>query len=264
MSWVRSAESQNKAHYTMLEKYGGYTLQSEVLRTKMRDTIVSKYGFDNPMKVKKFSKKSWETKDKLWEETVLKEFPIKYKDNFESNCVSFNEDDMSVYILSEKMSIQFLSENGHQLKPKWGKFHTSVALVKDDVVYQVLRFEKHKQNVVLADFGTKIGFYNPNCYTKLMDYSFYLLGLDSFTVKIPRSIATLPLTYSLSVEFVLEGVYDVFWILEDCSLKKLTRWDDIPEMKKKYDYVTSDFLDLYQYKRQEGRHFSLLDELELG
>ena len=261
MSWVRSAESQNKAHSTMIEKYGGYTFQSEILRSKICDTLVSKYGVDNPMKLKEFSEKAVLTKNRIWEETVLREFPMKQHESKNVRYKAFNEDEMSVYILSEKMSVQFLSENGHLLKPNWGKFHTSVALIKDNVVYQVLRFEKHKQNVVLVNFGTKSGFFNPNEYTKLMDYSFQLLGLDDFTMLIPRSLATLPLIYSLSVEFVCAGLYDVFWVVEDNSLKKLTRWDNIAEMKEKYNYVTSDFLDLYQYKRQAGRHLSLLDEL---
>lgn len=263
MTWNRSEETQNKACSTMIEKYGGYTLQSDILRSKMSSTMIEKYGVDNPMKSSVFHKKSELTKDRLWEETVLREFPMKNTIKDSLQYEPFNEDEMAVYILAEKMSIQFLSENGHQLKPKWGKFHTSIALVKDDIIYQVLRFEKHKQNVMLADFGTKSGFFNPNDYAKLIDYSFYLLGLDSFTVKIPRSLATLSLTYSLSAELVSQGIYDVFWILEDNSLRKLTRWDDIAEMKKKYDYVTSDFLDLYQYKRQEGRHFSLYEELDL-
>lgn len=245
----------------MIEKYGGYTFQSEILRSKICDTLVSKYGVDNPMKLKEFSEKSVLTKNKIWEETVLREFPMKKQGIKDKQSKPFNEDEMSVYILSEKMSVQFLSENGHLLKPKWGKFHTSVALIKDNIVYQVLRFEKHEQNVVLANFGTKSGFFNPNEYTKLMDYSFQLLGLDDFTMMIPRSLATLSLIYSLSVEFVSEGLYEVYWILEDNTLKKLTRWDNITEMKRKYDYVTSDFLDLYQYKRQAGRHLSLLDEL---
>lgn len=254
-----------KARQTMVERYGAeYTFQSLELKERAKQTMVERYGADHPMHIEYVPEDAAQLRKENWNKTILQEFPLKMqikKPN--QNLQPINEDEMRVYMLKDKECIEFLKENGNRIEPKWGKIHKSLGLVKDQVIYQVLRFEKSGSEVVLADFGTKEGYYNPNLYTLLLDTAISVLSIDSFKCAIPRSIASLELTYSLSLELMEKGMYSVYWILDDNKVKRLTVRDNISEMKERFDYFTTDYLDIYQYKRQEGRHVSLIDEINV-
>ena len=257
-------EQKKMAEETMMEKYGvRYTFQSEELTQKGKETMMEKYGADHPMHIGYNPEVAAELRKENWNKTILEEFPFKplEKSTF-SDLKPFEEDRMQVYMLRDKESVKFLKENGHQVVPKWGKIHKSIGLVFNAEIYQVLRFEKCNDEIILADFGTREGFFNPNNYTLLLDTAIDVMNIDSFTCEIPRSIATLDLIYSLSLELVEKGMYQVFWVLDDGTLKRLTIRDNIQEMKKKFQYVTSDYIDTYKYVKQQGRHLTVIEEIQ--
>lgn len=249
---------------TMTERYGGFTLSSAVLSSKVAECNQFKYGCTNAMENKSISAKAVVNRRLNRAELIHLKFPVNMLSNSNSakdNLEIIDEDTASVTIVKEKISISFLNKNGHRLCPKYSNRHANIGLMNNNKLYQLIRFELHNDNIVLADFGTLKGYYNPNQYTKLLDCAIKTLGIDGFKCKIPRSLATLDLTYSLSVNLISRGEYEVFWVLEDGSLKKLTQRDNIDEMKKKYDYVTTDYLDEYEYVKQEGRADCEIDDI---
>lgn len=250
---------------TMMDKYGvRWTFQSDKLVAKGRETMLEKYGAEHPMHIEGVPEEAAKLRQELWRETILRKFPLKMQAKESAPLLgSIDEDEMSVYMLRDKESVEFLKKNGHRVAPKWGRVHKSLGLVLEGRVYQVLRFEKSGSDIFLADFGTAKGYYNSNNFTKLIDAAISILNLDSFKCYIPRSLATLDLTYSLSVELVERGMYKVFWKISEEKLKKLTIRDDINEMKQRFDYITTDYLDLYHYVPQQGRHFTLEEEIKL-
>ena len=257
-------EARKKARETSLKHYGvEVPAQSKIVYDRIKSTMLEKYGVDNIQKRSDFNESALITRKQNWINKVQQEFPLKLlHSNNNIDLKTIDEDDMAVYVIKEKDSVKFLNEFGHAILPKRRKIHSSLGLIKDGLIYQVIRFERKRSDIILADFGTRSGFYNSNQYTKLLDAAVQTLGVDDFTCRIPRSLASLELTYSLSVELVEKGMYEVFWITENNKLKRLTRWDSIADLKQKYDYVTSDYLDLYRYKRQPERHLSVLQELQ--
>lgn len=209
----------------------------------MTNTI--RYGCANVMqidstKVKRKNSKKTE-KHKL--------LPIKRVSNtsLENPNFKIDESSMSVFILTEGASKEFLKHYGFRYVHKFSNIHLSLGLVKDGILYQVIRFEKSQKtdNIVLVDFGTRFGYFNPKGYAKLIHYATEFRGVEQFESSIPRNIADDLTIQSLRIELISRGDYEVYWIVEGDKLKKLTSWDNIPEMLQKYDYVTTDYIDYY-------------------
>lgn len=232
----------------MQTKYNvDYALQCDQLKQKQIETMRNKYGVDNIQQLPEFSAKARLTQTVNWNLKVKAELPIKMKKPELLPHFYINESKMTIFKLREEASVQFLSRYGHRMIQKFGKKHLSLGLVDDGILYQVIRFEAHKGKIVLEDFGTRGGYYNPNYYAKLTDAAINLFSIEEYSCKIPRGIATPEVVQSLSLELVSTGPYEVYWITED-GLKKLTRRHNIEEMRAKYDYITSDYLDLFVSK----------------
>lgn len=133
----------------------------------------------------------------------------------------------------------------------------SVGLVNDGILYQLMRFEKvpNQNKIMLVDFGIRDGYFNPNYYTKLFKFATQTKGIEEFSAKIPRNIATDELLNSMSLKLVNKGDYEVYWKIETknklvqlpVEYKRLTQRDDIESMLQQYDYVTTDYIDTYEY-----------------
>lgn len=244
-----TAEARKKAKATMIEKYGGATtMQSEELRARCKQSLIEKYGVDNASKNKDVDAKRKASRKQNRINFIHSEFPLKIE------CVSdegphfvIDEKQMEVYTLKERACVEFLKHSGCQFNFKFGKVHQSFGLVKDGILYQVIRFEKHKDKIWLANLGTRRNYVNPNGYSKLLATAIAITGVDEFVCELPRSFATNEVINSLSLELVKQGEYKVYWKVEN-GLKKLSERDNIEEMKSKYEYVTTDYLDLYQFK----------------
>lgn len=252
-SYTSTAEMQQKSKETMQKKYGvDYALSSPQIQQKSKETLLQKYGVDNIKKVKTVSELIDDKRHVNWIEKVHTCFPIKLGiDQSPKQLNRIDENKMNLYLLLEKVSVSFLAKYGHRINPKQGKIHMSFGLVFDKTVYQVIRFERATSNeIILADFGTKAGYYNPNGYTRLLKFAIQSRGIDAFYASIPRYIATPETLKSLSVEKIKDGDYTVYWKMKDGTLKQLTNRDNIDEMMKEYEYVTSDYIDLYRYNPQ--------------
>lgn len=235
---------------TMQERYGvDYGLQSEELKRKQINTMIDKYGVGNIQKIPEFSAKARMTQRANWNKKVQSEFPLKLIPKETAPCFWFDESDMQIFFLKDKASVEFLRCQGHQVCPKFGKKHLSVGLADNGILYQVLRFEEHKGEICLTNFGTRHHYFNPNYYSKLLQEVTKVLELEEFTCAIPRTLAVPELVQSLSIELVSYGTYEVYWVTED-GLKRLTNRHNISEMKSRYDYVTSDYLDLYRFNNK--------------
>lgn len=242
-----SAEARSKAKVTMGFKFGvDFAMQSEEVKKKARASLLSKYGVDNAMKDRAVVEKALKTKEMRWNEFVRKEFPLKMVQS-DPTLFRIDETKMQVFVLTEVASKCFLQHYGHRIAPRWGRKHCSLGLVKDGVLYQVVRFECNSKGTQLVDFGMRGAYFNPNYYTKLIQVATDTLCIDYYTCRVPRTAAVPQLVDSLSLELISEGMYEVYWII-DSKFRKLTRNDDVSEMKKKYDYVTTDYLDLYTKK----------------
>lgn len=242
-------EAREKAKATMQKKFGvDYAMQSPEIYRKGVETLQRKYGVDNIKKLKKSESLSTTIKDKFTQ-TILTEFPLKTLPNPDGPLFRIEEEHMQVYVLKERASVEFLKRYGQRVCPKFGKIHTSVGLVDDGILYQVLRFERKQGVIYLADFGTRGNYMNPNYYSKLMGEALNTIGIDSFKCVVPRSLASPELLKSLSVKLVKEGMYDVYWRLEE-GLRKVNSRDNVIEMKKRYDYITTDYLDEYEYTNE--------------
>jgi hypothetical protein len=47
---IRSTEVQEKRLNSLLEKYGQYPISSEAVRDRIKETMLDRYGVDNPLK----------------------------------------------------------------------------------------------------------------------------------------------------------------------------------------------------------------------
>lgn len=223
------------------------TLENPELLERMSQKVFEKYGVDNIQKVTSISSLSRKHQYENWKKKLQDMYPLR-REHHTINLPMFriDESDMNVYVLKEKASIAFLKRYGHRIEKRFGKFHFSVGLVKDGVLYQVLRFEKHKDDIILVDFGTRDNYFNPNYYCKIMKAAKEITGIEEFSCVIPRYLANPELISSLQVELLEEGTYDVFWKLEN-GLKKATIRDDLSIRR---DYVTSDYLDSYKHSNR--------------
>ena len=252
-------EARAKSKATMLEKYGvEHAFESEEIRNRAKSTLFEKYGVDNIQKVKKVADKSHITRNSNWVDKVHELLPIKASNTTPAKH-KIDESKMQVYLLYEKASIEFLKEYGFRPDHKFGRIRMSVGLVEDRTIYQVIRFEREANTgrIVLSDFGTKADYYNPNGYSKLIQFATHVKGIDAFDAEVPRGIASQDLISSLNLRKVTDGDYIVYWVTEN-GLKELTQQDNIEEMLKKYSYVTTDYLDKYTY---ESQPVSRLDEI---
>lgn len=244
-----NVEARAKAKRTMIERYGGSaTLQCKELSDKAKQTMIERYGVDNPNKSRKLDdvRKTSAKQNRI--ELIHNYFPLKIEKRYSDKEPHFiiDENAMNVFLLKEKASVEFLKHNGCQFNPKFGRIHQSFGLVKDGILYQVIRFEKRKGQIWLANLGTRNNYVNPNGYSKLLKTAINITGVEEFSCEIPRSFATDEVTNSLSLELVRQGEYIVYWKTEN-GLKKYSNRDNIEEMKSKYEYVTTDYLDLYSY-----------------
>lgn len=244
-------EARLKAKATMQEKFGvDYTLQSDRLKQKVKKSIQKKYNVKkNIQQDKEVTARAHLNRTLNWIEKVHKLLPMKLIETEELPNFQINDDEMEVYVLTEKASIAFLSNYGFRIAPKFAKVHLSVGLVKDGILYQVLRFEKIKDRIELADFGIRKGYFNPNYYSKLLKFMVDVKGIEEFTSSIPRNIATKEVIDSLQLQKVSEGDYKVYWKIDD-KFVKLTQRHNIEECMSKYEYVTTDCVDEYIYSKR--------------
>ena len=241
-------EARVKAKQSMQTKYGvDYTLQSNELRNKVEQTMVDRYGVNNFQKIPN-NERITSTKD-IWIEEVHKLLPIKLAPS-QPHLFRIDEDKMSVFLLRETASKEFLKNYGWRLVHKFRKTHMSIGLVQDGILYQVLRFEKVKDDIILADFGTRSVYFNPRGYAKLMKFAIEIRGIDSFIAEIPKNLATNEVIQSLNLEKVAEKEYEVYWKTEN-GLKKLSRHYKIKDYLAKWDYITTDYIDIYAYKEKQ-------------
>ena len=246
-------EARAKSKQTMQEKYGvDYALASKEINDKAKQTMLEKYGVDNIQKLSSVAQAARKTSNANWIKIVHSEFPIKMISRNIKNIQEIDDNNVSVYVIRDNISNEFLAKYGFQIAAKPGRIHLSLGLVHDNVLYQVIRFERHDGQIVLTNLGIKDGFCNPNNYDKLIKFAVDVKGIDSFKAFLPRYLATKELLSSLSVKKIKDGQYNVFWILEDGRYKALTRRDNIIEMKSKYDYITTDFLDEYEFINKDN------------
>ncbi len=243
-----NVEARAKAKQTMIQRYGGSaTLQCKELSDKAKQTMIERYGVDNPNKSRKLDdvRKASAKQNRI--ELIHNYFPLKIEERYSDNEPHFaiDEDSMDVYLLKEKASVEFLRHNGCQFNPKFGKIHQSFGLVKDGILYQVIRFEKRKDSIWLSNLGTRKNYINTKGYSKLLNTAIEITGIEEFYCELPRSIVDIDLIESLHLHKIEEGEYSVYWLTEN-GLKKLSNRDNIQQMKSKYKYVTSDYMDLYK------------------
>jgi len=244
-----NVEARKKAKATMVERYGGATTyQSEELSAKVKRTMVERYGVDNANKNSDIDSKRSSAQALNRAEIIHSNFPVRFEGcaNTKEPHFIIDENVMNVFLLKEEASVEFLKHNGCQFNPKFGRIHQSFGLVKDGILYQVIRFEKRKGQIWLANLGTRNNYVNPNGYSKLLKTAIAITGIEDFSCELPRSFATDDVITSLSLELVKQGDYIVYWKTEN-GLKKYSNRDNIEEMKSKYEYVTTDYLDLYYY-----------------
>lgn len=264
-------EAREKAKATMQERFGvDYAMQSPELKQKSYDSMMERYGVKHIAELRYASKAAHETRSNNWTAKVHELLPLKLQMNEQiSPKWMLNDDKLAIFLLTERASTTFLSKYGFNIIHKFGKIHMSVGLVDDGVLYQVVRFEKipGTQDILLADFGTREGYFNPNGYNKIMRFATQIKGIEEFTAQIPRNIASSQVIDSLSLELVSQGDYEVYWIIENknkllslpVEFQKLTQRDNIEEMMKQHDYVTSDYIDTYRYVAKQHEKVDDLD-----
>lgn len=238
-------ESRLKAQQTMIARYGvNYTLESPELREQVIRTTMSRYGVKNIQQSAEFKQQMYET-IRQHQRSLL---PLKiHRPEIVPPFMKVDDASLQIYKLKEQASQQFLIRYGFNQQNKFGRYHLSFGLVSDNILYQVIRFERHKDMIHLTDFGTREGFYITNYYQKLIKFATTVFGIDSFTTVIPRYIAQdNKLIHSLNVQFIEEQYYDVYWIMED-RIKKMTLWDKSEEMLSRYDYFTTDYKEVYKF-----------------
>lgn len=251
-------EARAKARQTMQEKYGvDYTLQSEELKAKVTDTIVEKYGVDNVQKLDYVAKETQEAKHNNWIEKVHRLLPMKLEVREQSTKFNLKDSDLSIFVLTEKASTTFLRKYGiNKYNNKFGKIHLSLGLVNDGILYQVIRFEKkpNSNEIILANFGTRADYFISNNYTRLLNFAVQVKGIEEFDAYIPRNVATEELLKSMSLELIETGEYEVYWKIKGNKLfnipdkfVELNKNDNIEQMLKTHEYVTTDYIDKYNY-----------------
>ena len=241
-------EARKKCKETYRKNYGAdHPMQNEKFKKQIEGIMLDKYGVKNIRMLDEQIKADIETRNKAWEIKKHDNFPMKLLQDDSPHTCPFDEEEMIIHKLTEKASQSFLSQNGFRISTKFGKIHLSFGLVKDNMLYQVIRFERCKDKIILADFGTRQLYYNPKGYSKLINYATTQFGIDEFEAYIPRNIATDSVIESLKLIKESECDYDVFWIIDN-EYRELKRWDNISEMKLKYDYVTSDYIDKYSFR----------------
>lgn len=246
-----NSEARKKAQKTMQDKYGcNYAMQSAELREKSKQTLIDKYGVDNIQKNTEIRMQSAKARQERRIKEIEDKLPLKMRQKDEMPSFLIDESRMQIYVLTERASQEFLNKYGFRIKPKYGKVHLSIGLVNDGILYQVLRFERIKGKIILADFGTRGGYHNLNGYSKLMRFAIDAEGIEEFESKIPREVATDSTIKSLSLTKKEEGFYKVFWITSDGEIEEITVWDNIDKMKEKFDYFTSDYIDVYEFRTQ--------------
>ena len=212
---------------------------ADVLR---KQSMMSRFNVENAMRsailVDKRKQKRVDRIHKL--------LPLKMIEKEKSPKFLIEEDSMHIFILREAASKEFLLHYGFQLRCKFRKKHLSVGLVADGILYQVIRFELNQDSVMLSDFGTRGGYFNPRSYTKLFNYVEEYAGIEEFSAYIPRKLATQQLLNCFSLVKISDGDYIPYWIMDGEYVPVSTR-DDIETMKLSYDYVTTDWLDFYQH-----------------
>ncbi len=260
-------QARQKAVETMQSKYGvDYAMQNPDIRKKSVESMLEKYGVDNIKKLNSSVQKAQITRQCSWLAKIDKLLPY----NFEyvaKHKYRIDETKMKIYLLNERVSKEFLSKYGFNLIHKFGKIHLSVGLVDDNEVYQVIRFERNpsKGDIILAEFGTKADWYNPNGYSKLMEFATKIRGIDSFKSTIPKYISEDNVTIkSLGMNKISERHYDAYWVQDDKSLKKVTTRDDIESMLTKYKYVTSDWLYDFEYSSTSNDKATVISEIYLN
>lgn len=249
-------EAREKTKQTLLRKYGvDSALKDPEIRKKAKQTLIEKYGVDNIGKSTISVQKSQQTRAANWLSKVHELLPYKFDKPESYNKFKIDDNIMKIYLLNERASVDFLKQYGFRLVHKFGRIHMSVGLVNDGQLYQVLRFERMPNNggIRLVDFGTKSDWYNPNGYSKLMEFATKIRGIEEFVADIPRYIGNdRNVIRSLNLECTSKGEYKVYWIMEDKSLKELTNRDNIEEMKLTHEYITSDWIDKYRCKPSTG------------
>lgn len=255
-------EARKKAKNTMQERYGvDYAMQSDEIYAKGVKTMQEKYGVNNIRQLSETVKNANQTRRDNWRAKLDALLPYKYEGALiQEPLFGIDDNDMDAYILREEASTTFLKQYGHVIAPKFGKIHTSLGLVKDGILYQVLRFERKGDEIILANFGIRRNYFNPNYYAKLLGTAISTIGIDSFTCTIPRTVANDELVQSLSLELVAKGDYIPYWKMGD-QLKQVVQTDDIEKMLQEYNYTTSDYLDVYAYKCKENKSHSDISEI---
>lgn len=255
---MNTCEARDRAKQTLQDNYDvEFPMQCEELKLKAQQTLLERYGVDNIQKLPEISEKSHDSAKQNWLEKVHQLLPIKLQAKEELPHFIIDDSNMAIYVLTEKASTAFLSQYGFNMIHKFRKIHMSVGLVDDGILYQVLRFEKLPKSdlIILSDFGIRDGYFNPNYYSKLLKFVVEMKGLDQFSAFIPRNVATKQVIDSLSLQFISQGEYEVYWCIKnndnECDstseLRKLTRRDNIEKMLCEYDYVTSDYIDEYVF-----------------
>lgn len=254
---------------TSLERYGIKTPgNNPAARAKAERTMLSRYGVSSMLELPEVRAKATgkvdqakriATRHNNWLSKVHELLPINYM-NKESS-IALDESEMSIYLLTEQAATSFLKQHS-AIRPKhiFGKFHVSLGLVKNNEVFQALRFERLRagKGIGLTDFGTKTGYYNPKEYAKLMQFATMVRGIETFTAQVPRHLATPQLLISLGLTKVSDGEYEVYWETSE-GLRKLTQHDNIQELSKSFMYVTTDWLDNYIHIPNQS-----LKEIELN
>lgn len=240
-----NTDAKAKRKQTMLERYGvEFAMECPEIKQKAKDSLLSKYGVSNIQQLTingiSFAKN---TANRQHEE-LLNQFPLKLKQEEQSPMFKIDESNMSVFLLTRKASKTFLSQYGFQLNPHFKKKHLSLGLVDDGILYQVIRFELMDDYVTLVNFGTRFGYYNPNQYDKLINVARTIYEVTDYNVIMPRGKVTEQLLSSLQIKLLSQGAYDPYWIIDD-KLVKVNRKNNTEEMHINYNYITTDYLDLY-------------------
>lgn len=237
-----------KRKQTMLDRYGvEYAMESSELKQRAKDAMIAKYGVEN-IRQSTVDGVSF-SKDLARNQSLklLESFPLSMQSKEDYPSFRIDDAEMKVYMLTAQASKSFLTQYGFVINPHFHRKNLSLGLVKDGVLYQVIRFEMVSNQVTLVNFGTRFGYTNPNAYHKLMQTAHTVYEITDYDAIVPRSLATDLLIDSLQIKFVKEGDYIPFWKTED-GFVKITQHTNTDEMKSKYSYVTTDYLDLYHSK----------------
>lgn len=246
-----NAEAREKAKQTMQEKYGiDYAMQSAEIYQKGVETIQEKYGVKNIQQVSSITNQAHQTRKDNWIDQFHELLPLKIfnLDQQSGTVTNLEDDSLTMYILTEKAAVEFLTQYGIRPKHVFKHAHLSLGLVSNKVIYQVVRFEKLNDSIVLSNFGTRLGYFNPNYYHKLLQFATAVYGIEEFDAIIPRGLATSGLIESMQLEKISEGDYEAYWKTESDEYIKVNQQDNLVEMSKDNEYITTDYLDRYRFK----------------